>query len=128
MNLEKIKQITEDYNKLIQLIEYKLSIIQQYDDFFKITSHNYINIELYDDHVTIIVNDYRLDFDPYELNIPIDWILLDDLELKDIVITYRDLRIERDRVESERKRFEALAREQARERELYEKLKQKFNE
>jgi nitrogen fixation protein len=127
MNLERINQIVEDYQKLEEMVKETFSKLCELDS-KKYSSHRYIDkisIEMGIVDVTCD-NSWRGCTDYAYYGFPIEWLTLDDVELEKVVEAKKIEREAEKRRKEEKKREEERLEREEREYQKYLSLKKKF--
>lgn len=126
MDIQEINEILSNYNKLLTLAKEKIEIIEKLDD--KYCTSNGIEEILFDDGLVIVKCDDNSCglYDSYYFDFPILWLSKSDSELREIIITERELKKEKERKDKEEKKLLKKIQSEQREFLLYEKLKSKF--
>lgn len=130
MTQEEVKSAIETYLKLEKLVKEVSNKLEKLD-FVQYRTGNYIeSISFENDLVYVSCDDTYSGCgkDSTTLEFPISWLYLSDEELEKVVITAKELRIEKER---EKKRLEQekskLEKEEI-DRKEFERLKEKFGE
>lgn len=129
--IEDIRQIAEDYydvneriNKIMYLYGYKNIIINSWSIY---SNPNLYNKSIYVDRITVEYENFYDDpATTYEFEFPAEYLLKSDEEIKAILKQQEEEEKRKAQEEKERKKEEARKKKEAKERALYEKLKQKF--
>lgn len=134
MNIKKLNEIKatlSDYDKIITLVENTLIKLQKIDAGYYYTYNNIIsssNISFYDDMVSIKYDkgmDYY-DFD--SLDFPIEYLTMDDDELRRIVLQEKEERTKAYNKSIKESELEAAQDKENQEIEQYLKLKEKYED
>lgn len=126
MNLEQIKEIIYNYEKLYELASEKIKIIEKLDAEYT-TSRGIEDISFYDDVVSVTCDDTcRGCYDTRYFNFPIAWLSKTDAELEELVVVQKELKAEKERKRKEEKQLKEKKEAEQRELEQYQRLKAKF--
>jgi len=126
-NLEQIKEVISNYDKLIALAKTKIKIMEEIDDKYN-TARGIESIEFYNDNdVSVSCDDTcRGCYDSLSFSFPLSYLSLNDDELKIAVAEGKSKRDEEERLKKEEKELKEQKDKEQRELEQYKKLKQKF--
>ncbi len=127
MNLERINQIVEDYQKLEEMVKETFSKLCNIDNKTYHSHRGIIQIFIEETSIDITFDaSWGGSVDYAYYSFPIEWLTLDDVELEKVVIAKKIEREElKQKLEEEKKEKEKLEREE-REYQKYLSLKKKF--
>lgn len=127
MNIEEIKKILGDYQKLIDLVHHKVMILER-NDFQQYNTYRGIEtIDFEDDNVLVICDDTCFGvYDTNSFRFPLKYITMEDDELIKTVLLDKEARLENDKKLAEENKIKQEELEKQRELDLYKKLKNKF--
>ncbi len=126
-NLEQIKEVISNYDKLIALVKTKIKIMEEIDNKYN-TARGIESVDFYSDSdVSVSCDDScRGCYDSLSFSFPLSYLSLSDDELKAVVEQDKAKRVEEERLKKEEKELKELKDKEQRELEQYKKLKQKF--
>jgi hypothetical protein len=126
-NLEQIKEVINNYDKLIALAETKIKIMEEIDNKYN-TARGIESIDFYSDSdVSVSCDDScRGCYDSLSFSFPLIYLSLSDDELKSVVEQNKVKRIEEERLKKEQKELKEQNEKEQRDLEQYKKLKEKF--
>ncbi len=126
MNIEQIKEVISNYEKLYDLATQKIEVISKLDPEYD-TRRRIENISFYDDSVSVCCDDtFRGCTDTHSFSFPTIWLSKTDLELQELVVNERKLREEKSRKLKEQLELEKKTRKLEQELKEYNRLKSKF--
>lgn len=128
-NLEQIKEVINNYDKLIQLVYTKIDIMKKIDYKYN-TARGIECINFYGDNsVSVICDDTCMgSYDTFSFSFPLDYLSLSDDKLKEVIEQDKVKRIEEERLKKLENELKRQKDKEQQELELYKKLKQKFEE
>ena len=128
LNLNEIREIVENYNRLYELAKAKIAIMGPLDSTYN-TARGITDISFEESVVSVTCDDSsRGCYDELWFEFPIEWLSKDDEELKRVVETERDRRREEERLQKELKDNQAKLAAEEREKQEYQRLKAKFDD
>lgn len=127
MTIESINLIIENYTKLNNLVKDKVKILQANDSDMYNIMHG-INDISFEDQLVYCTCDYGIsgDLEVYTFSFPIEWLSLDDIQLKNVILNNKQDRLLRTKEEMETTDIQRLLDLEQQELETYERLKAKF--
>lgn len=128
MNLEKINQMIEDYDSLINLVKSKIEILESLDSQEYYTGHRGIeSISFEEGKVHVSCDDtFRGCRDWVSFEFPIEWLLKTQEELKVIVLKEKEQRVQDKMKKQEEARIKAQEEKEQQDFLKYQQLKKKF--
>ena len=126
MELNEINKVIADYDRLIQIVESKVAVIEKLDSIYH-TARGIDKVYFENDRVYVHCdNSFRGFTDTLYFDFPILWLTKSDKELEKLVIDERNAREKKKREMNARKELEDNARKEQLELEQYLKLKSKY--
>lgn len=126
MNIQQIKEIISNYNKLHELAKSKINVIGNLDRLYS-TARGIEQISFDDETVYVVCDDSCMgDHDHYYFNFPVDWLSKTDEELVEIVTASREARLQAERKVKEDRELQRKKEVEQQELEQLRKLKQKY--
>ena len=124
--LEEIKEVINNYDKLIVLAKAKIKIMKEIDSNYN-TAKGIEEIS-FDDEIVYVQcdNSCRGCYDSMDFSFPLNYLSLNDDELKKSVEQEKTNRLAEEAAEKERKKLKEEQDKEKREFEQYQKLKEKF--
>lgn len=126
-NIEQIKEIISNYDKLIELAKNKISIMEDIDDKYN-TARGIETINFYGENdVSVSCDDSCMGcYDTLGFSFPLSYLALSDDELKEVVLKAKQEREKAELIKEEQQKEKEKQEKEKRELALYNSLKQKF--
>lgn len=127
MNIEEIKEVISNHEKLYEVATDKIAFISKLDPEYN-TGRGIEDISFYEYSVSVICNDTCTGcHDTHSFSFPTIWLTKTDSELEEIVVAEKELREEKSRQLKEQTELENKRKKDEQDLKEYNRLKSKFD-